>query len=384
MLDPGAMTPYYDIALAKALRDIGADVRLITSRYLYEPDVPLADEIADHFFFRAMESHARFYSRLPWLRRAIRLLSYPFDWLRLLREFSHDSPDIIHIQWTWLPAIDRLPIRKMTARVPLVLTVHDPEPRAASMTHLADMRPLYNLAKFLIVHAEENRETLMRRSLIDLQRVRVIPLGPLLPARDAPPRAAAREQLSISVDAEVVLFFGVIKPNKGLLDLIAAMPALLARRPNTHLLIAGRPEGVIEPYLQAATSAGINEHVTFYTSFIASALVPLYFSASDVVCLPYRQASQSMVLLTAYQFGRPVVVTRVGGLPESVEEGQNGFVVPPADPAALADALARLLAEPGREHFGQRSLQLAHGPMSWDRAARLTLGLYNEILSSRH
>src|SRR5689334_6762767 len=105
MLDPGAMTPYYDISLARALRDRGIDVRLITSRYLYEDEVPHAAETSDIFFFRAMEKNARLYSRIPWLRRLVRLLLYPFDWLRLLRQFAADPPDLVHVQWTWLPLI---------------------------------------------------------------------------------------------------------------------------------------------------------------------------------------------------------------------------------------------------------------------------------------
>jgi glycosyltransferase involved in cell wall biosynthesis len=167
-----------------------------------------------------------------------------------------------------------------------------------------------------------------------------------------------------------------------LLDLIDAMPALVSRRPKAHLLIAGRPEGPIDPYRQAAASAGISEYVTFHTGFIPSPQVPFFFSASDVVCLPYRQASQSGVLLTAYQFARPVVVTRVGGLPESVEEGRNGFVVTPADPALLADALARLLADPGqKERFGHRSFELAQGSLSWTHVADMTVALYSETVA---
>ncbi len=384
MLDPAAMTPHYDLRLTAALGAQGVQVRLLTSRFLYEDHVPLAEQFADHFFFRPLESGAQTLRERPWPRRLLRLAIYPFDLARLWRAFQSDPPDLLHVQWTWFPLLDRGLIRRMAARVPVVLTVHDTLPRAASMTRLADMRPLYDLAAHFIVHAEENRQALLARSGVEPSRVSVVPHGPLMEELPAPSRSAAREALRIDPGAKVILFFGVIKPYKGLLDLIEAVALLRPEFPDVHLLIVGRPEGSVEPYTAAIAEKGLAGCTSFYPGFAPTEQVPLYFAAGDVVCLPYHEASQSGVLLTAYRFGRPVVVTGVGGLPESVEEDGNGYIVPPKDPPALAAALARIIADPEKaERFGRRSQELARTRFSWERAARLTQEVYARLLSAR-
>jgi glycosyltransferase involved in cell wall biosynthesis len=384
LVDPAAMTPYYDISLTAALQSAGAEVRLLTSRYLYEDRVPLADQYAEAFFFRGMERRAERLRRNSLLRRLARLSIYPFDLRRLWSEFNRQPPDVLHIQWTWLPLLDQPLFKRMAARVPCVLTVHDTLPRAAAMSHLADMRPLYNVADHLIVHAEENRQTLTAYAGVDPARVSVVPHGPLFTEQPVPPRHEARARLCIDPQAEVILFFGLIKPYKGLLDLIEALAQVRPRHPLVHLLVAGQPEGSTGPYLAALSEHGLHESATLRLRFIPTQEVPYYFAASDIVCLPYREASQSGVLLTAYRFGLPVVVTRVGGLPETVEEGHNGLIVPPSDPAALARALDSLLANPElRARFGAHSRKLAETRFSWRRSAALTLEIYRQVMAQR-
>jgi D-inositol-3-phosphate glycosyltransferase len=382
IIDPAAMTPYYDISLTCALQAAGIEARLISSRFIYEAEISRAEQCTDFLFFRPLAWHSKTLKRTPWLRRAIRLAVYPFDLARLWRKFRRTSPHVVHIQWTWLPALDRGFFKLMAAHAPLVLTVHDTLPREAALTNMADMRPLYDLATRLIVHAEENRQALLTRTTISPERVSVIPLGPSFEEQPVVPREIARKALGLDIDSKVVLFFGIIKPYKGLLDLINAMALLCESIPPVHLLIAGKPEGSVEPYLNALAEHGLEGSATVYPEFIPSERVPTFFAASDVVCLPYREASQSAVLLTAYRFGKPVVVTDVGGLPESVEQGGNGYIVPSANPPALAAALGKLLGDrPMRERFGARSRALAEMRFSWERAAALTVEVYGEVIA---
>lgn len=384
LLDPAAMTPYYDIHLTAALRSAGVETRLLTSRFLYEDRVPLADQYAENFFFRGIERWTGRLRRTSLLRRLTRLSIYPFDLHRLWSEFNQWPPDVLHIQWTWLPFLDRAIFKRMTAKVPCILTVHDTLPRAAAMSRLASMRPLYDIADHLIVHAEENRQTLLSHAGVDPARTSVVPHGPLFAEQPIPSQAEARSRLCLAPEAQVILFFGLIKPYKGLLDLIEALALVRSEYPSVHLLIAGRPEGSIEPYLALLSQHGLHEATTLRLRFIPTEEVPFYFAASDIACLPYRQASQSGVLLTAYRFGLPVIVTRVGGLPETVEEGLNGLIVPPSDPAELARALSLLLANPElRARFGAHSRKLADTRFSWEQAAMLTCNIYQQVLAQR-
>jgi glycosyltransferase involved in cell wall biosynthesis len=381
ILDPSANTPHYDLDLTAALRAAGVNVRLMTSRFLHEDRLPRA-EYAEHFFFRALEPWAHSLRHRAKLRRAARLAVYPFDQFQLWREFRRNPPDVLHVQWTLLPVLDTLLLRRMARRVPLVLTVHNPLPRQAALSRLTDTRPLIDLAAHVIVHAAQNKQALLERVAIDSAKVSVVPLGPSLESQDVPSQSEARATLNIPDNALVVLFFGIIKAYKGLMDLIEAMPLVRQRFPNSYLLVAGRSEDPPSPYIDALNAHQLDTAAKFALKFIPSEVVSAYFAASDVVCLPYREASQSAVLLTAYRFARPVVVTNVGGLPETVEDGQNGFVVPPQNPPALAEAIGKLLADPAlRERFGARSHELAQTRFGWDRAAALTLDIYKQVIA---
>ena len=267
---------------------------------------------------------------------------------------------------------------------PLILTVHNPLPRAERFARFTDVRALFNIADHFIVHAEQNRDSLLQRATIDPARISVVPLGPSLQNQEESSQDQARDKLKLPSQKQVILFHGLIKPYKGLLDLIEAVTLLHPQHPHVHLLIAGRCDGDEKPYLEAITAHKLEEVTTTHFQFIPSADVPMYFAASDVVCFPYRDASQSAALLTAYRFGKPVVVTDVGGLPETVEDGKNGFIVPSQNPAALAEALGKLLDDAAlREQFGARSYELSQTRFGWGRAAELTLAIYERVLNER-
>jgi glycosyltransferase involved in cell wall biosynthesis len=116
----------------------------------------------------------------------------------------------------------------------------------------------------------------------------------------------------------------------------------------------------------------------------AIAEVAKFFRAADIVVLPYRSASQSAMAQLAFAFGKPVVATRVGGLPEIIEDGWNGLLVNPRDEEALACAIKRLLVDlPLRQSLGSRAAEVAASRHSWDRVAEATLHVYDAVRERR-
>jgi glycosyltransferase involved in cell wall biosynthesis len=108
--------------------------------------------------------------------------------------------------------------------------------------------------------------------------------------------------------------------------------------------------------------------------------VPIYMKEASVVVFPYRAIYQSGVLQVAYVFGRPVVATAVGGLPDVVEDGGTGYLVPPDNPGALADGIVRVLADPGQaEAMGQHALELAQNRFAWPTLACQTMIVYRGL-----
>jgi glycosyltransferase involved in cell wall biosynthesis len=178
-------------------------------------------------------------------------------------------------------------------------------------------------------------------------------------------REEARETIGEGA-GRLLLFFGYIRPYKGLSHLIEAMGRLQGRL-DTRLLVVGEFYEDKEPYLRLVERLDLSESVRFVDRYVGNEEVQSYFTACDLVVLPYVTATQSGIAQIALAFDRPFIVTRVGGLPEVVSEGRTGFIVPPSDPGALADAIVEFF-EGGwgermapffgeeRERFSWRSL----------------------------
>lgn len=161
----------------------------------------------------------------------------------------------------------------------------------------------------------------------------------------------ARRALGLAGDT--ILFFGFIRAYKGLDVLLRALP--LVKRPVT-LCVAGEFYESRAPYDKLIAELGLADRVRILDRFAGEAEVRQYFSACDAAVLPYRTATQSGVIPLAYALECPVITTRVGGLPEVVEEGGTGLMVPPEDPAALAAAIDAFYARGGRASFRERIL----------------------------
>jgi glycosyltransferase involved in cell wall biosynthesis len=138
----------------------------------------------------------------------------------------------------------------------------------------------------------------------------------------------------------VLLFFGFVRPYKGLEYLLQALP-LVRRELNVHLLVVGEFWSPLEFYQRYADEFGVAEAVTFVNRYVPNEELQPYFEMADVVVLPYISATQSAVVQLAFGFGKPVITTRVGGLHEAVTDGVNGLIVPPQDEQALAEAIVR-------------------------------------------
>lgn len=160
-------------------------------------------------------------------------------------------------------------------------------------------------------------------------------------------REEARKALGLPQDASVLLFFGFVRHYKGLDVLIDALPAIRERQPGAVLIVAGEFYDDAERYLEQIRQLDLQDAVRLESRYIPAAEVPLFFGAANLVVQPYRSATQSGVAQVAFGAGVPVVTTNVGALAADVRHGEAGLVVPPEDPARLAEAVLRFFEEPG-------------------------------------
>jgi glycosyltransferase involved in cell wall biosynthesis len=346
----------YCVRLASALAPM-ADVALLLPQQLAGPHLP------------ALDSHVRFEPfEKPRLRQAGRQLRVSYDLMGRLKAFD---PDVIHVQQghLWFNAF--LPLLR---RFPLVLTVHDPRQHlgdhGGQKTPQAVMDFGFRRASRLIVHAEQSKRVVVRECGAPADIVDVVPHISLGNSPSAIP----------SDDGSTILFFGRIWEYKGLEYLIRAEPLITREIPHARIVIAGEGEDFAR-YRQMMIHP---DRFTVYNEFVPEDRCTELFQQASVVVLPYVEASQSGVIPMAYTFMKPVVATRVGGLPEMVEDGETGFVVPSRDERSLAAAVVRLLRDKSlRRQLGLNGKRKLDAQCAPTVIARQTFDVYSRALG-RH
>jgi glycosyltransferase involved in cell wall biosynthesis len=362
IVDPSAFTPPYDHALAGALARAGLDVELITSRFAYgtvpEPDGYAVRELFYRRSFGSPGSRARL---------AGKLLEHVPDMVRYRR--AARAADVVHFQWLAVQAVDRW----LLPRVPIVLTAHDLLPREPRPAQVWAQRRLYDAVDAIVVHSVYGRDLLVSRLGVDAGKVRVIHHGAFKHLTVQAHEVPLPGELN-AVEAPVVLFFGLLRPYKGVETLLEAWQGVTG----AELWVVGRPRMPLEP-LRAAAPPGVR----FIPRFVSDAELPAFFRRADVVVLPYSRTERfdfSGVLATALAFGKPAVISDIGGFSEVAAAGAARLVAPD-DPGALRSEIESLLGDPqAREGLAWGALAAAKGLYSWETAAHETLALYRELV----
>ncbi|HEY0392439.1 MAG TPA: glycosyltransferase family 4 protein [Solirubrobacterales bacterium] len=366
LVDPSAFTPPYDRALAAALARGGAEVELLTSRFLYgRAPEPRGYRVREVFYRRSAERGLDASGR-----RLVKAAEHLPDMLRLRREVD---ADVVHYQWLTMPAVDA---RLLPSRRPRVMTAHYVLPPGPSRRQLSTARRLFGGMDAVVAHSQHGASRLRDEVGLDPSRVRVIPHGAFDYFTDLAGERPLPAELE-GAEGPVILFFGLLRPYKGIDTLLQAFREVSG----AELWIVGNPRMDIEPLRRLAAEAP--GRVRFVTRFVEDAEVPAIFRRADLVVLPYRDAEQSGVLYTGLAFGKPLVLSSVGGFPEVAATGAARLVAPD-DPAALAAALGELTGDAeARDRLGQAARQAAAGPYSWDAIASQTLSLYKELIEAR-
>jgi glycosyltransferase involved in cell wall biosynthesis len=351
LIDPSADVLPYDHALATALARRGTQVELVTSRFVHGPaPEPDGYEVSESFYRLA----TRLGGRRARLRRGLKAVEHLPGTLRMRRRAG--AADLQHWQWLRLEAVSA---RLLPSGRPQVLTMHNVIRRERPGRRVAERMDA------TIVHTRHGAELLGGGP-----RVHVIPHGAFEHLTRQPDERPLPPELA-AVDDPVVLCFGVVRQYKGVDVLIDAFRQV----EGAELWVVGRPLGVSLEALRAPAS------VRFVPRYVSDAELPAFFRRADLLVLPHRTVDVSGVLFAGLAFGKPMVLSGVGGFRELVEEHGAGRLVPPGDPAALAESIAALLADPGeRERLAGRARAAAAGPYSWDSVAERTLAVYEEVL----
>jgi len=287
------------------------------------------------------------------------------------------SPEIVIFQWWTGAVLHSYLVLAMAARLSgakIIIEFHEVQDPGEAKLRLARLYVglvanwLTRLASGFVIHSEFDRPILEKNYNLHGCPVELIPHGPYdhyqMPETQTSTRQAPQDCCNL-------LFFGVIRPYKGLEDLIRAFDALPEDQINRYwLTIVGETwEGWTLP-TELIEKSRYHDRITFINRYVPDEEVATYFAGADVVVLPYHRSSASGPLHVAMSHGLPLIVTNVGGLVEASSGYEGAFLVPPQDSVALTQAILEVAKVQGQRYTD---------PQSWDRTVGLYDNLFNQI-----
>jgi len=374
----GGMYAYTD-ALCGGLCKNGEDITVLTSSAW--PELARPFNIERHML-NFPDNHSQ-WSKLHWAADRIgRSLCNSY---RRNRFAVRKNYDVIHIQGAGTPLLDQLFLKPLAKQLPLVLTVHDIKSHYERFVSKDSfLKRSLQIPHRLIVHYEQGKRQLVDNWGLCSDHIDVIPHG-IMPMHNPPECSDARKKLNLPRDRRILLFFGGIRPNKGLDILLEALEIVRLYDPGILLVVAGNlHRGMsFEPYTNIIKRLNLSQHVQTFVHFIAEENVDYFFAASDLVVLPYLKfEAQSGVLLRAYAHKKPVVVSNVGAMGNLVSSDKVGLVIKPGDPESLAEAIISVLDNPNK--FQSRYSPELINKYSFKHIAELTMNSYKKVIASRN
>ncbi len=304
----------------------------------------------------------------------------PFNWVSVGRRLRAEKPDLIIVRY-WLPflapalgTILRLARRNGHSRIIAItdnIIPHEKRPGDHALTSY-------------FLKAVDGVLVMSRSVLAEIRQ-----FSRSLPASYVPhpiydnyghrvDRAIALKYLELSPDYQYLLFFGFVRAYKGLDLLLWAMTDDRIRALPLRLIVAGEFYEDQERYEALIDKLKLRDRVIIRPDFIPAEEVRYYFGAADLIVQPYRSATQSGISQMAYHFEKPMLVTRVGGLPEIIEDGRVGYVVE-IDPRAIAEAIVDFFIN-DRASAMTEGVRQAKDRFSWESLVEGILGIYKQLV----
>ena len=353
---------HFAYMLARGLSSLRANVTLVTAQDYELSGLPHEFEVRTELaLWPRMESRrgapgekvdswlGRIHRKV--IRRTWRAMRLTLQMWRVVGLLAKERPEVVLVRPFPLPGRRPILARLKRSGATLIEVTHEFEPREVVNPFVARLERvlagtgsrLIDLPLFLGASVRDRYALLHPR--FPRSRMLVIPLGDgemfeLLADDDAD----LSERFGTGDDDRVVLFFGNLRPSKGVDDLLEAF-ARANRPPDAKLLVVGYPSPDVDvgSLFEQARSLGISDSVRFDVGYLPNELVGPLYQLARFVALPYRSATQSFPLHVAMSFEKPVLATRTGGIVDVIEDGETGLLVEPGDIPALSAALERML-----------------------------------------
>jgi glycosyltransferase involved in cell wall biosynthesis len=301
-----------------------------------------------------------FYNPLSWVATALRIRHCKSDRLILTWVTPVQAPIYIVIST----------ILKLTSKTTIVYLCHNALPHEPKFYDKCLTKFAFEFADEFIAHSDEDKKIIEQISKNKRVIKAFLPIfenlntGLTYNVQDIKTELGLREN--------VLLFFGFIRPYKGLQYLIKAMPEILKNNPETTLLVVGEFWSKDKPaYDKLVIKTKIKNNVVFIDKYVPNEEVGKYFSVANVVVCPYISATQSGIVQIAYAFNKPVIATNVGGLPDVVIPQESGILIPPKNIKRIASAVIDLHSNP----ISEKKVMGVKENFSWSKYINLAAGI---------
>ena len=362
---------YYDFGLCEGLQQAGVDVVLFTCDETVKPK---------SISFRIEKGYRKIYGKDTSVVRAFR---YAWGSVRTLMQCCWERRSICHFHWFHVGPLElfNIILAKILLRK-VVVTAHDVEAFSAGLTIPVFARFSYSLCDAVIAHNKISRDELVKKIGISNDNIHTIPHGNYLHAiGKVPEKSIARAHLNLPKNSKVLLFFGQIKDVKGLDILLNALHLIVKQFPDVLLLIAGKVWRTdFSKYERLINEYGLSDFCKIDIRYIPDTEIANYYSAADMVVLPYKKIYQSGVLFMAMSYGRMVVVSDLPGMMEVLVNGKTGLVFHSENAEHLAKIILSVLDKPDLlERLANNGKQLMKEQYGWDKIGKTVAVLYESL-----
>ena len=294
----------------------------------------------------------------------------PLNWIWVAKEIRRRQPDLLIFKY-WLPFFGPCfgtiaKLAKRGAKTKALFICDNVIPHERRPGDIAFTKYAFKQADYFIVQSDAVEKELLQHFPGAPYRKAPHPVFEIFGA--AMSKAAARKELGLAAK-NVILYFGYVRRYKGVMVLLEAMQHLQAWQAEigeTSLLVVGEFYDDEQKYRHRSRELNLDACVRFVADYVPNEQVARYFSAAEAVVLPYLSATQSGIAQIAYNFDKPVIATNVGGLAEVVINEETGFLVPPNEPRALAEAIRRFYREHRENEFAAK-VKLEKRKYSWEK-----------------
>lgn len=365
----------YCVLLANALKKEDLNLSCVGFKKLYPPILYKGKQPKSNK--SGIQFKTPIYNSIIWYN--------PLSWIFAYKKIKNS--DIFHFHWV-SPLLTPLyytilKLNQLFAKKKVVVTCHNIEPHESTFLDKIFTKIIFSKIDHFIVHAKQNKTRLEKDYKIERDNIHIIPHGTFdfFTKWKKESKTELKKEFGLE-NKKVILFFGYIREYKGLRYLIRALNEVVKKEPDIRLIIAGELWQKWKTYQKEIDKNKLNKYIKVYSNYILDEDVHKFFNLADIVVLPYYNTEQTISgpLLVSFAFGKPTIISKVGGISEIVKDDLNGILVQGGNVKELSTKILKLINNRIKQRNLGKSVKRFNNMHKWGNIAKATINTYKKML----